>query len=47
MRRYVTPVVALLVIDLILAVLFALGRSIDIPTFHLDGAYQTASGLFR
>jgi hypothetical protein len=25
----------------------ALGRALHIPTMHLDGAYQTASGLFR
>ncbi len=37
----------LLLADLILTVIFALNQSIDIPTNHLDGAYQTASGLYR
>lgn len=26
---------------------YALSQSIDLPTFHLDGAFQTASGLYR
>ena len=32
---------------LLAAVALALGRALHIPTTHLDGAYQTASGLFR
>lgn len=40
---------ALVVIALFLAVIVfhALNSAIDTPTFHLDGAFQTASGLFR
>lgn len=26
---------------------YSLSNSVDLPTFHLDGAFQTASGLFR
>nr|VFK11739.1 MAG: hypothetical protein BECKLPF1236B_GA0070989_10247 [Candidatus Kentron sp. LPFa] len=29
------------------AIYFSLGQALDIPLFHLDGAYQTASSLFR
>lgn len=29
------------------AVFYSLAASINIPTFHLDGAFQTASGLYR
>ncbi|MFZ5523397.1 MAG: hypothetical protein ACOY9D_04855 [Pseudomonadota bacterium] len=29
------------------AVLYSLTASIDLPTMHLDGAFQTASGLYR
>ena len=29
------------------AILFALASAIDTPIFHLDGAFQTASGMFR
>lgn len=36
-----------IIVDLCVAVVFGLSQSIDIPTFHLDGAYQTASGLYR
>ena len=32
---------------LIWAVIFSLTSAINIPTFHLDGAFQTASGLYR
>ena len=49
LRRYRTVLMIgiLLSVDLALAVLYGLDRSVDIPTFHLDGAYQTASGLYR
>lgn len=40
-------ILSFLMIDLCVAVVFGLNHSIDIPTFHLDGAYQTASGLYR
>jgi hypothetical protein len=45
--RTVALIATLLLTDLALAVIYGLERSIDIPTFHLDGAYQTASGLYR
>jgi len=32
---------------LLWAIFFSLTASINIPTFHLDGAFQTASGLYR
>ena len=40
-------VMALIIIDVCLVIIFGLSRSIDIPTFHLDGAYHTASALYR
>jgi hypothetical protein len=40
-------VAMMVAIDVCLAIIFGLNQSIDIPTFHLDGAYQTASGLYR
>ena len=46
-RRPALLIVVLLFADVTLAVIFGLARSIDIPTLHLDGAYQTASGLYR
>lgn len=33
--------------SLALIIIQALASSVNIPTFHLDGAFQTASGLFR
>lgn len=47
LNKTMLVVVALVFIDVCLAIIFGLSRSIDIPTFHLDGAYQTASGLYR
>ena len=49
LRRHRTALMigVLISVDLVLAVLYGLDRSVDIPTFHLDGAYQTASGLYR
>ena len=32
---------------LVWAIFYSLTASINIPTFHLDGAFQTASGLYR
>lgn len=40
-------IIALLAIDVALALVHGLAHSIDISTQHLDGAYQTASALFR
>ena len=45
--KVVLAVLALIVINACLAIIFGLKHSIDIPTFHLDGAYQIASGLYR
>ena len=38
---------ASVILTLLYFINLALSRSIDIPTFHLDGAFQTASSLFR
>ncbi|NOT15851.1 MAG: hypothetical protein HOP21_09830 [Methylotenera sp.] len=38
---------ALVLLWLVWAVFNALNHAIDIPTMHLDGAFQTASGLYR
>ena len=40
-------IAALVLIDLGVAVIFGLSQSIYAPTTHMDGAFQTASGLFR
>lgn len=45
--RKILAILAFLCVDIALAIIFGLTKSIDIPTFHLDGAYQTASALFR
>lgn len=37
----------IVVADLAIAIAFSIRFSVDIPTHHLDGAFQTASGLFR
>jgi len=44
--RQILVIAAFLCVDIALAIVFGLTKSIDIPTFHLDGAYQTASGLY-
>ncbi len=46
-RRASVLLCAVLGALLLAAVALALGRALHIPTTHLDGAYQTASGLFR
>ncbi|MGY1601129.1 hypothetical protein [Geodermatophilus sp. SYSU D00815] len=38
---------ALLVLDLVAPVVQAREVALAVPTFHLDGSFQTASGLFR
>lgn len=40
-------IAALLAVDIALALIHGLTHSIDISFSHIDGAYQTASGLFR
>lgn len=37
----------IILLDLLIIAVISLRQAIDIPTFHLDGAFQTASGLFR
>src|SRR5690349_22737390 len=39
--------VVLLGLDLVVPVLYARWLSLVLPTLHLDGSFQTASGLFR
>ena len=34
-------------LSLAICIVTALASSVHVPTFHLDGAFQTASGLFR
>ena len=46
-HRTTLLITTLLLADLVLAVIFALSYTVDVPTNHLDGAYQTASGLHR
>ena len=36
-----------IIIWLIFLMLYSVNASVDLPVFHLDGAFQTASGLFR
>ena len=45
--RLVLLMTALLAVDLGLVILFALDVSINLPTNHLDGAFQTSSALHR
>lgn len=40
-------IIALLSVDVSLVIVYSLSHSVDISTQHLDGAYQTASALFR
>lgn len=47
LNKTIWIIVTLALINVCLAIIFGLRQSIDIPTFHLDGAYQTASGLYR
>ena len=44
-RRVLLGVIV--VADLAMAISFSVRFAVDIPTHHLDGAFQTASGLFR
>jgi hypothetical protein len=46
-HRQVLLISFFIITDIAFIVIFGAARSIDIPTFHLDGAYQTASGLYR
>ena len=39
--------VILIFCALFVAIFSSLSKTIDIPTFHLDGSFQTASGLYR
>src|SRR3954451_22069902 len=39
--------VALLLLDLAIPLAYARQSSLVLPTMHLDGSFQTASGLFR
>lgn len=49
LSRYLWPTIACISIALSIGALAVFSRyaAIDIPTYHLDGAFQTASGLFR
>lgn len=48
-RHLVARGIALVAVALFLVLIafYSLNVTIDTPTFHLDGAFQTASGLFR
>lgn len=46
-RACKTAAVASIIAFLTFACFHALNVAIDIPTFHLDGAFQAASGMFR
>lgn len=48
-RRTVSVVLTLVLgaLDLVMAIAYARYMSIEAPTFHLDGSFQTASGLLR
>ena len=35
------------ILSVVICIVFALTAAIYVPTYHLDGAFQTASGLFR
>lgn len=49
MAKHIAKIVKLSIVLLCLAysLLYSMTIAINIPTFHLDGAFQTASGLFR
>lgn len=44
---FFSAAIGVIVLLLILILLQSLNAALNIPTFHLDGAFQTASGLFR